>query len=427
MKDINHLLTALLGSEESSTFEGRLVLSCILSASIISFFSIFANMEMGLGSVTVILVIISFFFYGYAYILGRFLKKLPLAKLLFTVYSILFCNVYWWVDYGSRGSAMYIFPVFFSAMIFVWNNISIKLISIIIWANILLLFSIELIWPDIIPHFPSERARIIDSYAGLLIFLAVLSFLVLNAKKNYIKQFIMAQRSDKLKSAFLANMSHEIRTPLNAIMGFTSLFTSRELSREKKELYSQLIIDNSKYLMQLLSDILDISLIESGQLKIKKSNVVLPELLGRLHQNYLCTIKETGKPNIQLLLNHPPESVSLETDELRFEQIMNNLVNNALKFTSEGYVKIGYYLQDHEYIFFVEDTGSGIKEEFQPEIFNRFVKNDDNLNESFVRGAGIGLSLTKELVLLLGGKIWFTSIYTEGSTFYFSLPFNSTQ
>ena len=423
MKDINHLLTALLGSEETSTFEGRLVLSCILSACVISFFSIFANLEMGLGSLTVILVIISFVFYGYAFVLGRFCKRLALAKLLFTVYSILFCNVYWWVDYGSRGSAMYIFPVFFSAMIFVWNNVSIKLISIIIWTNILILFLIELIEPNIIPYFPTEKARIIDSYAGLLIFLAVLSFLVLNAKKNYIKQFKMAQRSDKLKSAFLANMSHEIRTPLNAIMGFTSLFTSRELSKEKKELYSQLILDNSKYLMQLLSDILDISLIESGQLKIKKSNVVIPEFLNRLYQNYQCSVKESGKQNVQLLLNHPRGNVTIETDELRLEQILNNLVNNALKFTSEGYVKMGYYLQDKDYIFFVEDTGSGIKEEFQPEIFNRFVKNDDNLNENFVRGAGIGLSLTKELVHLLGGKIWFTSIYTEGSTFFFSLPF----
>jgi signal transduction histidine kinase len=232
----------------------------------------------------------------------------------------------------------------------------------------------------------------------------------------------MAQRSDRLKSAFLANMSHEIRTPLNAIMGFTRLFTTRELSKEKKEQYSQLITENSKYLMQLLSDILDISLIESGQLKIRLSQISLPDFFDKLFQNHTCTLKDIGKQNVSLLLNLSSENAVIETDELRFEQIMNNLINNALKFTSEGYIKMGYYLQDSEYVFFVEDTGSGIKEEFQPEIFNRFVKNEDNRDVNFVRGAGIGLSLTKELVLILGGKIWFTSVYLEGSTFYFTLP-----
>jgi signal transduction histidine kinase len=307
-------------------------------------------------------------------------------------------------------------------MIFVWDNFQIVIILGFIGLNILILFTLEINNPALIPQYPTDIARISDSYGTLIIALGFFSIIIVSAKNNYIKQYKMAQRSDRLKSAFLANMSHEIRTPLNAIMGFTRLFTTRDLPKEKKEHYSQLITENSKYLMQLLSDILDISLIESGQLKTTFSTINLTNFFNKLYENLMYTLVEAGKSDVQLILNIPPDEKLIESDEIRLEQIMSNLINNAIKFTSQGYIKFGYYHQDNELVLFVEDTGIGIKEEFQPEIFNRFVKNEDNKDQNFVRGAGIGLSLTKELVQVLGGKIWFTSAYQEGSTFFLSLP-----
>ena len=296
------------------------------------------------------------------------------------------------------------------------------LIASFVILNIAILFILEISNPNLILQYPTEFSRISDSYVTLIIALGFFSIIIVSAKNNYIKQYKMAQRSDKLKSAFLANMSHEIRTPLNAIMGFTKLLTTRELSKEKMGQYSNLITDNSKYLMQLLSDILDISLIESGQLKLNPSLVKLQDLFNRLYENQNYILKDIKKENVHLQLSLPSDNATIETDVVRFEQIMTNLLNNAVKFTSDGYIKFGYYFQENEYVFFVEDTGCGIKEEFQPEIFNRFVKNEDNRDANFIRGAGIGLSLTKELVHILGGKIWFTSVYMEGTTFYFTLP-----
>jgi len=296
------------------------------------------------------------------------------------------------------------------------------LIASFVILNIAILFILEISNPNLILQYPTEFSRISDSYVTLIIALGFFSIIIVSAKNNYIKQYKMAQRSDKLKSAFLANMSHEIRTPLNAIMGFTKLLTTRELSKEKMGQYSNLITDNSKYLMQLLSDILDISLIESGQLKLNPSLVKLQDLFNRLYENQNYILKDIKKENVHLQLSLPSDNATIETDVVRFEQIMTNLLNNAVKFTSDGYIKFGYYFQENEYVFFVEDTGCGIKEEFQPEIFNRFVKNEDNRDANFIRGAGIGLSLTKELVHILDGKIWFTSVYMEGTTFYFTLP-----
>lgn len=422
MKVIKQILTIILGSQEEFLFEERMMLSYVLYASIICFISSFLNIVLGLGIGTILAVSFSFIFYSYLFIQGRFFKKKKLIKVLFSVYTLIFCNFYWYVNYGSRGSALFFFLIYFFIMIFVWDNFQILLIVCFVGLNILILFTIEINNPTLIPQYPTDLARISDSYGTLLIALGFFSIIIVSAKNNYIKQYKMAQRSDKLKSAFLANMSHEIRTPLNAIMGFTKLFTTRDLTKEKKEHYSRLITENSKYLMQLLSDILDISLIESGQLKTIFSSVNLTGFFNKIYENQKHILLEMGKGEVQLLLNIPSEDKLIETDQIRLEQIMANLINNAIKFTSQGYIKFGYYLQDSELIFFVEDTGIGIKEEFQPEVFNRFVKNEDNLDLNFLRGAGIGLSLTKELVKLLGGKIWFASAYQEGSTFFLSLP-----
>jgi len=422
LKVIKQILTYILGNKDEFTFEERMMLSYLLYASVICFVSIFINVGLNLGIGTIALVAFSFVFFSILFILGRFYKKENLIKVLFSIYTLFFCNFYWYSNYGSRGSAQFFFLIYFFIMIFVWNTFQIMLIASFVILNIAILFILEISNPNLILQYPTEFSRISDSYVTLIIALGFFSIIIVSAKNNYIKQYKMAQRSDKLKSAFLANMSHEIRTPLNAIMGFTKLLTTRELSKEKMGQYSNLITDNSKYLMQLLSDILDISLIESGQLKLNPSLVKLQDLFNRLYENQNYILKDIKKENVHLQLSLPSDNATIETDVVRFEQIMTNLLNNAVKFTSDGYIKFGYYLQENEYVFFVEDTGCGIKEEFQPEIFNRFVKNEDNRDANFIRGAGIGLSLTKELVHILGGKIWFTSVYMEGTTFYFTLP-----
>jgi signal transduction histidine kinase len=312
-------------------------------------------------------------------------------------------------------------------MIFIWDNFSIRYIALAVFLNIVVLFTLEYTMPGLIPEYPSESTRIIDSYSTLLIVLGFFAILIITVRNNYLKQTFMAQRSDKLKTAFLANMSHEIRTPLNALIGFSQLLIERDLPKDKKERYSQLITENGDYLMKLISDILDISMIESGQLKIIKHKSNLNNLLKHIYTVHNEVLHTKTADKVELKLEIPPKTVYAEVDEMRLKQIIFNLIGNAIKYTAKGYIKFGYTTSGNEILFFVEDTGCGIKEEFQPEVFDRFVRHEEAREVKTTRGSGIGLSLSKELVNILGGKIWFNSKYKEGTTFYFSLPYSPTQ
>ncbi len=239
---------------------------------------------------------------------------------------------------------------------------------------------------------------------------------------------LKAEESDKLKSAFLANMSHEIRTPMNAIVGFSNLLTDNDISTEERNEYLKYIISGSDSLLSLIDDIIDISKIESGQIQLKKTPVSLAELIGELFVEFDKQKIKAEKEHIELKFNVRDEilELSVETDELRLKQILNNLFSNALKFTKQGSIEFGYELTSQYGIklieFFVKDTGIGIRKEDLNIIFNRFTKLETGLSEPLHRGTGLGLAICKKLVALMGGKIWAESELTKGSVFRFALP-----
>jgi len=241
-----------------------------------------------------------------------------------------------------------------------------------------------------------------------------------------------AEESDRLKSAFLANMSHEIRTPMNAIIGFSNLLVTANLQHKKSKTnneYADIIIKSCDNLLNLVDDILDISKIEAGQLTIKKENFNIKELLNLVHKTFNKKEDFSKKVKLQLFLPANSDNLRLYSDPGRLKQILINLLSNALKFTEKGTVDFGYNivkadnnLKKSEIEFYVKDTGIGIKENVLPLIFDRFRK----LEESDTRiygGSGIGLTITKNLVQLLGGKIIVHSEYGKGSEFKIRLPF----
>ena len=233
-----------------------------------------------------------------------------------------------------------------------------------------------------------------------------------NAKKK-------AEEADRLKSAFLANMSHEIRTPMNAIVGFSNLLLNDYEEIEKKQ-FIDIINNNCENLMVLINDILDISLIEANQLKISPSpfdaNVVLKELESTYR------IKE--KPEVTIRFeNSPKKQLILVTDRFRFRQILDNLLSNAIKYTEKGEIKFGYKVNEGDVIFYVSDSGVGIDKDDFNRVFDYFQKLE-NQKTKLYRGAGIGLSICKKLVILLNGEIWLDSEPGKGSTFFFKLPFS---
>jgi len=231
-----------------------------------------------------------------------------------------------------------------------------------------------------------------------------------------------AEESDHLKSAFLANMSHEIRTPMNAIIGFSNLLNNKEFNRKKRKELISYIIRGSNTLLHLINDIIDISKIEAGQLNINKKEFFINELFDDLFSVY----KEKMKlyKNIELKIIKNDINQNLNTDKLRIQQVLINLIDNSLKFTEKGFVEVVYKIDkvSNEVIFHVKDSGIGITEEQQKNIFNRFIKLEKN-DEKLYRGAGLGLSISKHIVELLGGKIWVESELNKGSVFYFTIPF----
>ena len=223
-----------------------------------------------------------------------------------------------------------------------------------------------------------------------------------------------AEEADRLKSAFLANMSHEIRTPLNAIVGFSSMLEEAE-DQEEEHQYITIIEDNNKLLLQLISDILDLSKIEAGTFDIIPERVNAKQLCNDLFQ----AMQMNATPQVELRLKDNLPELTFTSDKNRLYQVLLNFVTNALKFTSEGNITIDYQIDGNEVKFSVQDTGMGIEPEKQEAIFTRFVK----LN-SFIPGTGLGLPICQSIVTQLGGKIGVESEPGRGACFWFTHPIN---
>ena len=224
-----------------------------------------------------------------------------------------------------------------------------------------------------------------------------------------------AQQSDKLKSAFLANMSHEIRTPLNAIVGFSNLLVDGDMAFKKEEIkeFLSLIHLNCEQLLALISDILDLSKIESNTMVFNITEQPLTPLL----QNILRAQQINVPQEVELLLDLPATDTIITTDPLRLKQVINNLINNAIKFTSKGTVTLGYKQNNDQVSIFVKDTGTGIDEDKMNRIFERFYKGDN-----FVQGTGLGLAISHTIIEHLKGTITVTTKVGEGSCFTIQHP-----
>jgi PAS domain S-box-containing protein len=230
-----------------------------------------------------------------------------------------------------------------------------------------------------------------------------------------------SEESDRLKSAFLANMSHEIRTPMNAIIGFSELL-GKDKGGNKSEMFIQHIKSSGKKLLRLIDDIIDISKIESHQLKIQENSChiynLLQETVAMYKENDLYKSK---KLSLELDISYDYKEIVVKTDPIRLRQIIDNLLSNAIKYTDEGEIRLQFKVDkiNEELLFVINDTGIGIRQEDHNEIFNRFMQSDtDRLKD----GTGLGLSISKGLLDLMGGKIWCESELDKGSTFYFTLP-----
>jgi PAS domain S-box-containing protein len=239
---------------------------------------------------------------------------------------------------------------------------------------------------------------------------------------DLIKAKDKAEESDRLKTAFLNNISHEIRTPMNAIVGFSDLITDPDLTPEIRNEFIQTIVQSSNQLLSIITQIVKIATIEAGQEKIYEKETSLNLIFKMLCDQFSS---EAGKKNINMKYNTaiPDGEDKIKTDETKLIQVISNLLSNALKFIKQGSIDYGYAVKGKNLEFYVRDTGIGIPEDMHEKIFERFRQVESSLAREY-EGSGLGLSISKAYVELLGGKIWLTSRLGEGSVFYFTIPYN---
>jgi len=260
------------------------------------------------------------------------------------------------------------------------------------------------------------------------------SFIIKNELREEIKNRVEAEKvlsslknkaeeSDRLKTAFLSNMSHEIRTPMNCILGFIQLLAQEDCTPEERRQYISMVTGSGDQLLHIINDILDISRIESDQMVIQPVHFNLNELLDKLLISFTNQKQRTGKNNlsIDLIKGVSGKRSHIYCDSSRLEQILNNLLSNALKFTFSGKITFGYSCEKDNILFFVHDTGLGISAQNQKIIFERFRQEEETQTKTF-GGTGLGLPISKGLAKLMGGKMWLTSEKGTGSSFYFTLP-----
>ncbi len=229
-----------------------------------------------------------------------------------------------------------------------------------------------------------------------------------------------AEESDRLKSAFLTNLSHEIRTPMNGIIGFMDMINDPAISAEEQGHYIDIIKQCGNRLLQTINDIIEISRIEAGELSEIISEVNLDNTFKNLYE---ILLPEARAKNISLKFQENKENYVIRTDAYKLENILINLIRNAIKFTETGSVEIGYDIVIDKLRFYVKDTGKGIPQDRQKAIFDRFVQADMGLSRGY-EGTGLGLSICKAYVEILGGKIWLESEVNKGSIFYFTINYN---
>lgn len=247
--------------------------------------------------------------------------------------------------------------------------------------------------------------------------------------KRHIEKLRRAERqaleSDRLKSAFLANVSHEIRTPMNGIMGFTELLKEHDTTLEQQLEYLTIIEQSGERMLDLINDLINISKLDSGQMKLSISEFDINEKMHLLFHFFRIQAEAKGLSlDFRLGMKDLTDTMIL-SDKDKIYSILSNLIKNAIKYTNKGTIEFGYVLENSELQFYVADTGIGIEQDKQKSIFDRFVQADLSMAKSY-EGAGLGLAISKAYTELLGGKIWLESKCGAGSTFYFSVPYKKT-
>jgi signal transduction histidine kinase len=393
---------------------------CILVASL-GIIGTVINMVLGLGITMILATAIPGGAYFLLYYYSRKKQNYAVSRYLLVFLSLAVLDIQWFVNYGSYGPILYLFVILETFIILFFSGKQRKIMLYVLFIDVTAVFLFEYNNPSFFGEYHSKAVRLMDLYSGIVLYLFVNIALLNLGLGFYRRQKEKAQEADKLKSAFLANMSHEIRTPMNGIMGFAELLKGPNLSQEQQQYYISIIEKSGTRMLNLINDLLDISRIESGLMEVAYRDVQINNVMNDAYSFFR---PQADVKHIGLHLICPPgEDPVVTTDQDKVNAILINLVKNAINYTDTGFVEFGYHLLPSVIEFFVRDTGVGIPLHRQEAIFERFIQAD--ISDRMARqGAGLGLSISKAYVQLLGGRIWVESKPGEGALFRFTVPYN---
>ncbi|MCX6305919.1 MAG: ATP-binding protein [Bacteroidetes bacterium] len=416
-------------SPDEIGFDNYLVLVLLLLIVVIGFLATITNYALQLSWYTTLSTAISTAVFLPIYFYTRIRRRYIVSKYAIVIFSLLILNIQWFINYGSTGPVLYLFIVLESFIIVFFKNYVKLAATIILLVNITVLFAIEYYQPGMFGKYPTDFARLSDLYIGMIVYFLISVYLINVAVKFYVNEQKKAQLADKLKSAFLANMSHEIRTPMNGILGFAELLKEPNLNGDLQQKYIAIIEKSGTRMLNIINDIMDISKIESGVMKISLTESSINEQVEFIYNFFKPEVEAKGI-RFSFKTTVPFKESIITTDREKVYAILTNLVKNAIKYTDRGDIEFGYEIVQRKKTqllqFYVKDTGIGISRESQAVIFERFVQAD--IADKMARqGAGLGLSITKAYVEMLGGTIWVDSEEGNGSVFYFTLPYDTCQ
>lgn len=357
-----------------------------------------------------------------SYILITKTQRYILVKYLISIFSFCMICMSWLYNYSSQGPALLFFTAWIMFIVFIWER---KTMLYFLFGFAFLFFVMAIfnyLYPDFDKMYPTGEKRIFDMYYGAFFTFVLVFFYSRFVKRAYLKKIERTEKAKELKSAFLQNISHEIRTPMNAIIGFSELLRTQNLSSKDRQKYLDTITSSSEHLLSIIDDIMKVSLLETEQVDIEKEALSLTKFFHTIYE----TMRIHKLLNENVILRSPvidlDKNYIIEIDAVKLKQILQNLIVNAIKYTKNGYIEFGCRQQGAYLEFYVKDTGVGIDPKDFPTIFKRFTQ-ITKTHQSRFKGAGLGLSICKSYVELLGGNIWVQSKPGKGSTFFFTIPF----
>ncbi len=390
------------------------------SAICLAFFSIIISCVLGLGVNFIIYNLIAIFFFKLLYILSNTVKDLKVLRIVFISSAIIFTGILWFLTEGSSGPSILLIAALLTLLVFISVGKEFVILLIVTVLSTVTFYLVEFYNPHWVLKYANYDQKMIDTISFFLVLFSLLVPILIYARNVMYKEHNDALELAEKSANTLATMSHEIRTPMNAIIGFSELLSDPNAKKEECTDYIKIINQNSRALMNLLNNIINLSKVDSGTVRVYYSKCKVNRFLKYISET-LSTLLQTSEIEIKTEYLNSDETEIVVDENLLF-QILINLGYNAIKFTSKGYISIKALISLSNIVFEIKDTGVGIPISEQDGIFEKYHQANNNINLASATGVGLGLSICKSLTHILKGNIWFKSIENQGTTFFVELP-----